>query len=94
MVGGIVYHRECAPKKEQNSEVVKAEKKAKEQFKKDMSGHGTVESYNAYEGEIIKNLEDKVKDSGVTFDEFAGALSTVNKKTQTPVYGKKKRVKK
>ena len=37
VVNGIVYHKECAPKKEADPEVVKAEEEAEEQFLKDMA---------------------------------------------------------
>ena len=51
-VDGKIYCLKCTPEKELDPEVVKAEKEAEEQFKETMKGHGTVESFNAYEGEM------------------------------------------
>lgn len=85
VVDGIVYHRECTPKKTRtitgNNEPVSEElqkmvDKTTEEFLEREARKGTLESYNAFEGEL--------KDAG----KVADTLGTVSKKPR------KKRVKK
>jgi hypothetical protein len=60
VVDGIVYHKECAPKKEADQEVVKAELEAEERFEKDMAEVGqTVEELKEEVAEQIAKEEKK-----------------------------------
>jgi hypothetical protein len=63
VIDGIVYHPNCAPKKEVDPEVVKAELEAEEQFERTMERHGTLDNYAAFKEQIKEEKKPRKKRS-------------------------------